>query len=757
VIRFLQHILSPAYLYALADHPYGLTPKRLAIAGIFWAMSALCWCWRRRLSDGPRPVPLGVSSALFGMAGLLYVLHLVTVGVFSARVWYLSALMAGLAVLFGKLCLRSVESMQLIEKAGDRRVECRSCILFLHLVGLWILQAREGLGGSAAFALAVAIIGGIISRWLHRISFREALLKSLHCAAPLFLVYMGCGLRWLVGDVLGVNVADYEAFAYPDLWSIWFIPQVTCCAGILWTLWRVGVQALGARRVVYALCLSVLGWYALVIGVHYTHGTTGSDPYCYAQMAIDLTRKGTPLHAFPLAELARRAGVPVWPIVHVGYHSPAGLRAPTVWPPWWSVLLVPFYVLGGEQGLSFGAPLFLGLAAWATWRFSKAFGSGTGQGVGAATAFALTLTSREAVLRSLVPMADAAAMAFTVFTVWLLVEVRRRDCLRTSALAGLALAACYLVRHPQLPLVIAAVPAFALAPWSRLRRIEHLAVFALVALVGALPDLWYHTTVFGSPWATESQEWFLISWRNLSTTWGRLVADGLLRRNEFGFLWPLIAWGAFSQWTHKRERVEALILSTSVIAVLLFHLCYRALRWRDLIPLFPCFAIWAGRGVEAALTWGKSGAGKKSFLVAVLVLMLAARTVSTFALPLQPRVQVFGHLSATEKRAFAELAALLDADALVFTGINSGAVERYANVMTARPAYWNKAQRRVFVEAARREHTLYLLDDGEEMELVLRDLATTYELVEQARIAIPTFGVGGQAWGRPAVLYKIMD
>src|SRR5207245_2078359 len=67
---------------------------------------------------------------------------------------------------------------------------------------------------------------------------------------------------------------------------------------------------------------------------HRTAGVTGSDPYAYAQMAVDWVSRGTPLHEFPLFARIVALDLPYFASVHVGYHLPLqNLRdAPSVWP-----------------------------------------------------------------------------------------------------------------------------------------------------------------------------------------------------------------------------------------------------------------------------------------------------------------------------------------------------------------------------------------------------------------------------------------
>jgi len=52
-------------------------------------------------------------------------------------------------------------------------------------------------------------------------------------------------------------------------------------------------------------------------------------------------------------------------------------------------------------------------------------------------------------------------------------------------------------------------------------------------------------------------------------------------------------------------------------------------------------------------------------------------------------------------------------------------------------------------------HPIYLLDDGEEMELFLARVRVGWTLRRLSELDLPVFGLGGQHWERLAVLYVL--
>jgi hypothetical protein len=778
----LRHYLEASYLYAQETQPLGGWP----LLHVLWAVSLsvgalVSWSWARRLRDVGHSSLAARTMTWSCLAGVVALgLRFWTAGVFSARIWSTSA--TGLAL--GALLARWIAHLPWPAQARvlAKGLACRltpadstlpvswrvGCVM-VHLAGLYVLAGHEGAGVWPA-VLSLACL--IAAAWAHA---HAAGRWGWHCVrpevlTPLILPYLGALLRWLAIRGLGVDVGVYWAYPYPDIWSPWFDQRTTLVAGTAWMalatgsfLWRcISRRDGGEAWLSRALLLLGIAWYAATVAVHLSAGTTGSDAYCYQQMAIDLAERGTPLHDFPLAAMARDVGVAVWPTVHVGYHSPAdGTLAPTVWPIGWPVILVPLYWLAGEGRLRWGAPLSALLSALVTWRLARALSAEEDHGAGwlaGGIGAAILLTSPEATLRSLVPMADAAAQALSVLAIFCLIRARRGDKLAWSALSGGCLALAYFVRHPQLLLALGAAAALLCGQWRARRKVLHLLAFTGGAALCAIPDVWYRTSVFGSPWASESPEWFLISWRNIGPTFIAILRDGWSRRDEFGYLLPFILCGFWQQAARRRERGWAAMMGVSFASVLILHLCYSALRFRDLIALFPWAALWAGRGIAAAWERARTSTRQTSrriLVLGVVLMALASRTARTLGMPWLPRVWTFGYVSAVERSGYTQLAQTLPQDAVVGTSLNSGAVQRYTGHEAVRPAHWTDDEIVRFLDALWREgRALYLLDDGEEMELLLPRVESL-GLTHVGEFVLPTFGLGGQDYGGRAVLYRV--
>jgi len=135
---------------------------------------------------------------------------------------------------------------------------------------------------------------------------------------------------------------------------------------------------------------------------------------------------------------------------------------------------------------------------------------------------------------------------------------------------------------------------------------------------------------------------------------------------------------------------------------------------------------------------------------------LAVRTLPILRLPGQERIDLFGHVTAAQRQEYARLAQTLPDDAVVGTGLNSGAIERYAGCDTLRLAYWSETEiSRLVISLQSDGCAVYLLDDGEEMAELVGHLCETLPLIRIDSYAIPVMGKGGQVMDRPAVLYCI--
>ena len=573
MIPLLRHLLQASYLYALESSPMGRWSTATPVwVGLFSLAILATWLWWRRAPLGSTErwaANLSLWSASIGMS-----LVLVRPGVggpCSARIWFLSC--AGMSLLAPAMYwlsrLHVLRGLAPVQDALALMLPSNEALLSSPWAAILVLAQGLGLAalvryggmGLWSVALALASLAGVALVCRSGLSARRFVSLIAILWAPLFLPYLTLVARLILDGGLGVDSLVYQAFPYPDPLSPWLDLRVTCTAGVAWMLlvgasmvWRSrmgGGRQPAAVSLAGALFVLGLSWFAASVARHLSHGVTGSDPFCYLQMADDLASTGSPLHAFPLVEAVRQIGLEVWPAVHVGYHPPAtGILAPTVWPIGWPLLLVPFLALGGEGLALWAAPLFALVSAALTLHLMREVwqdGAAGQRRLAGALAAVVLLTSREALLRSLVPMADAAAQLLTVLTLLCLARARRTNMLVWVGLAGIALGGAYFVRHPLLPLALGVVP-FLIAPWPRRRRLCHLAVFGGAALLTALPDLAYHAVVWGSLWRAESPEWFLISWRNIWPTFRAMVTQGWLRKSEFGYLWPFVALGLWRHW-----------------------------------------------------------------------------------------------------------------------------------------------------------------------------------------------------------------
>ncbi len=545
-------------------------------------------------------------------------------------------------------------------------------------------------------------------------------------------------------------------------------PSLGLAVGVVWSLAasaRLAAHALGANDNSFAqwgglaLLAATILWSLWTSSTLRTHGVTGSDPFAYVQMGIDLVRHGTVLHPFPLVEVTHALGIASYPVVHVGYRIPthADTLAPSVWPPGFAVLTGLAYQLGGELGLYWLNPLLGVLAAIITALFALAFNRSVAALPVAALSALFTATSLQQVRWQMLPMADIAAQILTLLaliTAWI-----ARGRLHFAAASGLLLGAAFCVRYTQVLLA----PAIAFALWAHhaatltwRQRALSVTICAACAWLAAAPVLVYHTVVFGHPFVTGSDELMHFSLADAPETLGRAIT-ALAHYREFGFLAPLIVWGVIAQWRDDAKAATTLLIAFGVL--LGFHALYRYLRLRDVLFLFPFLSLWAAYGIGSL--WRQLDHHRKRALalvfIFVVVHMVVLRTMETWALPITRGFDTFGYLLREQRESFNQLRALTPANALIGSTLNSGAVELYAQRLAFRPADWSAEELWQFVDAMRaRGHVLYLLDDGEALTPSLAALRQRYKLQEVARLLLPRYhAVGGGSENAHVPLYSI--
>jgi len=754
--------------YLFDPRPAPLSPQSLYLHLALVAFLALglgfsILGWRRRLWPRGR-------ERLFKAQGSLSALGLILIGArflglpyLSARIWLLVTLLAtvgGWATGLGLIAhRRGLLGRQLrllfFAWSGEERPlppAYQAVFLAAHLLGLALLATHYGrsylwaLNLLLLLASPMMIYSLITRRW------------TLHWEAltPLFFLYLVVALHRLSSNLLAIPDPLSGGFTYPYLVNVVFNSTAALIASAAYALLcQLYLVKRGARGSFLALAgVILLGltffWAGAEYVGHRTRGVTGSDPYVYAQMAVDLARHGTPWHLFSLFPKVSGLGIAWWPIVHAGYHLPHDEvgHAASVWPAGQSALLAVGYLLLGEEGLYITTPVIGLLSLGAICLLVAEVLHDESRGVrlfaGAWAAFILA-TSWEQIDRLLVPMADATAQLFTILAMLFTLRAMRGNHRLYALLAGLSFGGAYWVRHTQLVVGLSVLLVVAL--WGRERsrkeKGEFLLLFGLVSFVMALPDLIYHRLSFGNYLTPESEELALFAFSHLPTTGPRLGRD-LFRGNEFGYLVPFLLYGAYQMYRQKRGLF--VVLGSWILALVLFHLPYAALRLRDLLSIFPALIALTVYGMislwKVATSQGRASLLRgllASLGILSLILLPAYRTRITLARPFGSFEATFGFVTEEERRAFDLLAAYTSSGSVIGTSLNGGPIDLYAGREAFRPESWRAAELDTFLRAMWEEgREIYILDDSPELASTLSHLST--RLIPIVRLEVPVFG-----------------
>jgi hypothetical protein len=642
-----------------------------------------------------------------------------------------------------------------------------------HLLGLMLLAIHFGRSYLGMVGLFLLLLS---PQLLYSLRARKWLVY-LEALTPLWFAYSATVARRLCGKLLSQPLPLYDGFAYPDPLSSLLNIEAIFLACAIYTILCQGYLLLLKRNRLgrYVQCVGaslltlVLIWAGAEYFLHRTRGVTANDPYAYTQMAVDIAHHGHPLHRFSLFPRVSTIGISWWPVVHYGYQ----VRVPplrgdgstaTDWPAGWPIILSLGYQLLGEEGLYVSNPIIgllcLGgtIALMAEVMRDRSWGERLLGGAFAAFGLA---TSYEQVDRLLVPMADASAQLFTVLTLFFILRAMRGRHRLHAILGGFCFGWVYFIRHTQLVLGLCAVVALLTLSrrgFSWKERWEFIGLFGLVSFVVAIPDLLYHQFVFGHFLTVESTELELFSLANIPATaismWQRFLSG-----NEFGYLSPLILYGAYRMYMERRGQFLALL--TAVLAILLIHLPYAALRMRDLLSLFPLLLVWGAYGaVDLARRvplYGKRISYRRYALSTVillaLVLLPALRAWAILPRPWGSYRASFGYVSAEERRAFDVLAERTPEGSVVGSSMNGGPIDLYARREAFRPAFWTEEELNVFFDEMFREgRVVYILDDGEALKPALEHARAHYGVAPVARLFVPVFGDPGRISN---VLYRI--
>ncbi|MDI7276485.1 MAG: hypothetical protein QME94_10935, partial [Anaerolineae bacterium] len=630
-----------------------------------------------------------------------------------------------------------------------------AALLALHLVALTAMVRLLHWATWSAPALLLVLVG---VRWLAP-PRRPALAPALPALNALLPVYLLSGLEAARRAALHLGVQGVGALPVWPALAILLGYTLGYQVYVAWPAPRRRVLSWAPSLLILAGTLAWAAWAYLSL---YARGVTGSDPYCYVQMAVDVMRRGSLLHEFPLAGLAQQLQIDVRPALHVGYREPvdALARAATVWPAGHSVLLGLAGRLGGEPAIYLATPLMaLASAAVSAW-LAMALFSDLGpplRALAGSLAALIVVTSFEQLRWLLVHMADVSAQLFSSLTVLLAWLAARRGRRGLAATAGLALGLAYWARHTELAMAVPALAILAIGGEGRSNRQRLLdgVAFLAAALLAAVPDLAYHHRLFGSPFHPESEELELYALRAVPATTALLVR-WWLAAPELGYLSPFVVGGALA--LYRRNRGAGLALGLWLVAPWAVQAPYASLRLRDLLPSLPALALLAAYGAVAGLQWLAQRRRTAAVgLTLLLATLLWLRTSGTLSIPRWRSFDNFGYLWATQRHEFAGLSALTEEGAAIGSTLNSGPIDLYGGRQAFRPAEWRPDELRRFLrELWAAGRPVYLLDDGEEMSAVLSSVGEYARLTPVGVLRrIPYFTPDAGSVLRDAQVYRL--
>jgi hypothetical protein len=672
--------------------------------------------------------------------------------------------------------------------------------LALHTFGLLVLASFNRWPWWSAFAfLGFALLPHVL--WLRKYPQTPNLqLPSPISLSPLLITYIVIAIRISIGLLNYLIVGHY---AVPEPFSTIFNPTLA----VLVTLGYAAVIGYGLLVIeqrrdemwfvnagAFTLITLTFAWSLYTALTLRTHGASGSDPYAYTQMGVDLATRGTVFHHFPLVRLTYELNIPTEPVVHLGYKLPQDISrtSTTVWAPGYALFTGLAFLMGGETSVYVLAPLLAVLSllvlGWlakrleiGAWRLRVVNLQSPIPNLSvAALALFLTATSYQQVEWQLVPMADIGSQLFSLLALALALKpspsYKKLGLFALPAAAGVCIGIAFGIRYTQV--LIAPAVALALADDEWRRSLKRIAICALFASVAAAPTLAYHAIAFGSPFLTGSDELKHFSLALLPAT-ARYIFTELLWYREFGLLAPFILIGSVALWRHHRK--TAWVLAAYVLPVFGFHLLYSYLRQRDLLSLFPIFYLLAAVGIVHLITGliesvkvrkGENDthlltpspplplSSSPHLLIPVLLLtsaLVLQRSIETLILPITKGYDSFGYLVREQRASFARIAELTPPNAVIASSLNSGALDLHSQRLAFRPSGWRGDQLLKFVRALHAENTpVYVLDDGKELADSLRTLRTQFQLEEIAQLDLPYyFPNSGGSENRRVPLYRV--
>jgi hypothetical protein len=794
LLRF-DYWLDPS----VTSQPAGRAIWLLVVAGLIGCL--VVWLlWRAKRLPRETALAWVIASGLVGFVALGRIL---AVPVLGWRVGWLLAGVIALTPIIRRLaghiredalvrdCLDTMAFTKPHDRDFDWHPSTAIAWLLYNLLGLTILFANIALPLWIAPWLLLVLLAPLLIAFALRLRRGEPLhLWQLSSLTPLTITYLtaligalGIALPGVLNGVLfaplSLIVMSAFSFAISCRWSV---------AGERSAIAErpFGGDLRFVRAGAALLIIVTIAWAAWAALTLRTHGVTGSDPYAYAQMGVDLATRGTVFHPFPLVEITYALDIPSYPITHVGYRIPtdAARESTTVWPPGYAVFTGLAYLVGGETGLYLITPLLnliaLGVVGWFTWLIVSRvppltpalspLGRGGAAAVAALTVM-LTATSYQQVEWQMIPMADIAAQIFSLLAIGLALTARGSKL--KAILSGLCIGIAFSIRYTQVLIAPAAALALLLDDREQITdykqqissRLWSVLVCALAAAFAALTTLIYHHNAFGSWLTTGSEELGNFSLTLLPQTLWRTLGE-LNHYREFGLLTPLIAIGLIAMWRQHRRALA--VLAVYFVITFGFHVAYAYLRLRDILFLFPVISLLAALGTVELWRWVSAGvrdqgSGVSRLLATTVICTLSfvfvLRAMETLALPVTRGFAAFGYLVREQRVSFDRLAELTPPDAVIGATLNSGAIDLHSGRQTFRPDTWTPEQLSAFTaELMRRGVPVFVVHDSNALNGSLMTLRATYLLEEVGRINIPYYqAIGGGSGNRLVPVYRVIS
>ncbi len=474
-----------------------------------------------------------------------------------------------------------------------------------------------------------------------------------------------------------------------------------------------------------------LVWYGALVVRFHSHGALGDDPATYVQMALDLARRGTPTHDFPLLNNLYAQRLSWDAFITPGYHvvRETGAVAPN-FAFGLPLLLAGAYRILGEGAFQWAPPLLGACSLVATFALGNlllSFLPEWKRRTISAFAVLLLATTPKQIQLALVPMSDVPAQLFCVLAAVCALEVidarvtaqpqpavprvptlqvgaRNLSFARLAsaspwlfaALGGASLGMAYLMRHSTLVMLLPL--AVAARSWGhsagRRGRLALVALLACICVV--LPDALYRANTLGSLFAVESAESTRI---DLAAAPRQLVAMGVALLSVTG-LGPVALLALVGVWdlVRRAQGAAALVLETWILGFMVFHapLVLTGVFENNLrypLPAYPALALLTAVGVVKICEFGgrvvtrdRAQAGI-AILGGVVTLALVASALRALVSPERFVARAYGWMSETARLDLERLGAQLPPNAVVGASDQmAGAVMLYVRREVFRPS-----------------------------------------------------------------------